>query len=107
MESLTDTEHCTLPTAERPLRLAELDDLFATHVTRVTWDDAGLRLRLSGEEGLRERVLDLTAREARCCSFFTFTVDGTPTDVTLHVTVPAARRGILDALAARAAEMSA
>jgi len=26
---------CTLPTAERPLRLAELDDLFATAVRAV------------------------------------------------------------------------
>ena len=27
---------CTLPTAERPFRVAEFDALFATHVTSVT-----------------------------------------------------------------------
>ena len=95
-------EACTLPTAQRPLRLAEFDDLFATALrgqqrlspTRLRW-----RLDPAAEPAAR----DLTSREARCCAFFTFafaTVDGA---VQLDVEIPAAQVDVLDALAARAA----
>jgi hypothetical protein len=65
---------CTLPTANRPLRLAEFDDLFAAAVRRVEPVDAThARLHLTGPAGLAARVRDLAARETQCCSFFTFT----------------------------------
>ena len=66
-------EACTLPTAERPLRL------------------------------------DLTAREADCCSFFDFTV--TPETVadgetlTLDIEVPAQYADVLDAITTRASSV--
>ena len=54
---------CTLPTAERPLRLAEFDDLFATAVRAVEPLDARhVRMSLTGPAGLAESVRDLTAR---------------------------------------------
>jgi hypothetical protein len=68
-------EACTLPTAQRPLRLAEFDALFATAVKRV--ERVGvlrLRLTLTGPVELEDIVRDLTERESRCCSFFAFTV---------------------------------
>lgn len=42
---------CTLPSAERPLRLAEFEDLFARHVRSVDRDRDGerVRLHLTGE----------------------------------------------------------
>ena len=106
MDNLMATEACTLPTAERPLRLAEFDALFASCLTRLTADSDGVRMELRGDTGLYERVKDLAIREATCCSFFTFIVDGTDTHVDLSISVPPARRDILDALTARAAEVS-
>ncbi|MEU4454213.1 hypothetical protein AB0F44_22985 [Nocardioides sp. NPDC023903] len=107
MESLLTTDACTMPTAERPLRLAEFDALFATSVRRVRRRGNDVRrMHLVGTEGLLERVRDLTARETACCSFFTFTIDGTDEDLTLDISVPPARQEILDALAERAQELS-
>jgi hypothetical protein len=96
-------DDCTLPTAERPLRLAEFDALFATslrQVEPVTSTEA--RMRLAGPAGLEATVRDLTARETECCSFFTFTVtreaaaDGEA--VTLDIEVPAPYADVLAAL---------
>ncbi|MEV4276488.1 hypothetical protein [Actinoplanes xinjiangensis] len=106
--SFTVPDACTLPTAERPLRLAEFDDLFTTAVRDV--EHAGAthaRLSLTGPAGLTARVRDLTARETGCCSFLTFTVIAQPaTDgeaVLLDIEVPAAHADVLASLAQRAA----
>jgi len=107
METLLTTDACTMPTAQRPLRLAEFDDLFATAVRRVERHGPALRLRLSGAAGLAETVRDLAARESSCCSFFSFGVSGSDDDLTLDVSVPPARQEILDALAERATELAA
>jgi hypothetical protein len=103
---------CTLPTAERPLRLAEFDDLFATAVRRV--DPIGAthaRLHLIGPAGLADRVQDLAARETGCCSFFTFTTTGEPAAdgeaVVLDIEVPAAHTDVLASLTQRASAVSA
>ena len=107
MESLLNTDACTLPTAERPLRMAEFDALFATAVRRVERRGSDVRIHLTGGAGLVERVRDLTERESSCCSFFTFGIAGTDQDLTLDVSAPPARQEILDALAARARELAA
>lgn len=103
---------CTLPTAERPLRLAEFDDLFATAVRRVEPVTAThIRMWLTGPAGLEATVRDLTARETACCSFFTFTVTGEPGDdsgaLTLDVEVPGQYADVLASLAERASTVSA
>ena len=99
-------EACTLPTAQRPLRLAEFDALFATAVKRV--ERVGvlrLRLTLTGPVELEAIVRDLTERESRCCSFFAFTVTTHgPGQLVLDVTVPAAHVDVLDALTTRASQ---
>ena len=105
--NLLTTDACTLPTVDRPLRLAEFDALFATAGRGVEWRGSGVRIRLAGEKGLREEVRDLVARETSCCSFFRFAVAGTDEDLTLDVAVPPARQPILTALARRAQELSA
>lgn len=94
---------CTLPTVERPSRLAEFDALFAAAVggvERVT--DRHARLRLAGPPGLAATVRDLTARETRCCSFFTFTVTPTDDAVILDVEVPDGQTAVLTSFASRA-----
>ncbi|WP_212843056.1 hypothetical protein [Catellatospora sp. IY07-71] len=95
---------CTLPTAERPFRLAEFDALFARATgpgDRVT--DRHLRLLLSGGPDVAAEVIGLAARESECCSFFTFTVivDG-PGRLRLDIEVPAVHVDVLDAIAERA-----
>nr|WP_221382048.1 hypothetical protein [Actinoplanes polyasparticus] len=98
---------CTLPTVERPLRLAEFDALFATAVRQVdTVEPTQARMRLTGPAGLSATVRDLTARETECCSFFTFTVTPEPADdgekLILDVRVPAQYADVLRSLVERA-----
>ncbi|MET7401518.1 hypothetical protein ABZS66_49360 [Dactylosporangium sp. NPDC005572] len=96
---------CTLPTAERPLRLAEFDALFTTAVRDVeTVSPTRARMLLTGPAGLEAAVRDLAARETQCCSFFTFTVTPQPPDsLVLDIEVPPAHTGVLAALVGRAA----
>lgn len=94
---------CTLPTAERPLRLAEFDELFATAVRAVDRvEGVRLRLDLAAEPGVAARVADLVVRETACCSFFTFSLVATGGGLELEVAVPPAHVDVLDALAERA-----
>jgi hypothetical protein len=110
--SLDVPDVCTLPTAERPLRLAEFDDLFAAAVRRVeTVSTIHVRLHLTGSAGLADRVRDLAARETECCSFFTFTITGQPAAdgeaVVLDIEVPPAYADVLASLTQRASTVSA
>ena len=107
MDVLLTTEACTLPTVDRPLRLAEFDDLFRESVVAVERDGLRTRLTLRGSAGLLDRVVDLTGRESECCSFFRFSVAGDDDGAVLEVGVPPARADILEALSARAAGLSA
>ena len=97
---------CTLPTVQRPVRLAEFDDLFAGALReqhRLSPTELRWRLDAAAEPTVR----DLTARETECCSFFTFTVRPAADDLLVDVLVPAAYADVLDALAARAADRTA
>ncbi|HEX5596737.1 MAG TPA: hypothetical protein VFX61_12095 [Micromonosporaceae bacterium] len=95
---------CTLPTAERPLRLAEFDQLFRDAVRGVDRLSAQhLRLRLAGGVQVEETARDLTARESSCCSFFTFSISRSgPDALSLDIRVPAAHVDVLDGLGKRA-----
>ncbi len=86
---------CTLPTGDRPLRLAEWDALFASAVTAVSRTGASsLLLTLAGPDG----VEDLVARESTCCQVFAFTV----TEATLTIDAPPSCADLIDAIAERA-----
>jgi hypothetical protein len=100
---------CTLPTADQPLRLAEVDQLFATCLQQAQRLSAqALRLTLAGAVDLESRVRDLADRESACCTFFTFTVAAPqPGLVTLDVEVAATYVDVLDALADRAVQARA
>lgn len=108
-------QSCTLPTAERPLRVAEWDALFAEVPAAVSRPEPlRLRLVLADGPGVAERVRELAERESGCCSFFTFTTDrggsgdgdrdgaGDRTgSMALDIAVDPAHAAVLDALAAR------
>jgi len=92
---------CTLPTADRPFRLAEFDQLFADHLRSADRvDPRTLDLVLAAEA--HTTALDLTARENECCSFFTFdftdTADGR---LRLRISVPSRQVAVLDGLSDR------
>jgi hypothetical protein len=97
-------EACTLPVAERPLRLAGFDALFAEAATGLERVDAGrLRLVLKADPRTAGRAAELAARETGCCSFFTFVLTATGGALTLEVVVPERHVAVLDSLADRAA----
>jgi hypothetical protein len=101
VDELLVTDACTLPTADRPLRVAEFDGLFTDHLVDARWDGDRLRIELAGGDDLLAVVRDLTERESECCSFFDFTVQRVGDSVELVVGVPPAQRAVLDSIAAR------
>jgi hypothetical protein len=90
---------CILPTAERPLRIAELDELFTRvlRVDRATPTSLHLVLPRAAEFTAR----DLTDRESQCCSFFVFGFETDGDDVMMRIEVPPSHQDVLDALEAR------
>jgi len=99
-----EVEACTLPTADRPLRVADFDALFAAHLVRVERPTrTRARLVMAAGEGVADRVRRLAEAESSCCSFFVFTVTARHDEVTLGVTVPAAYADVLAGLVSRAA----
>ncbi|MET9694674.1 hypothetical protein ABZY81_40815 [Streptomyces sp. NPDC006514] len=97
-------QSCTLPTEERPLRLAEWDALFAERLTSLSRPQPlRLCLDLAGGEGVEDRVRDLVERESGCCSFFTFTANVGEDQIVLDISVDQAHEAVLDALAVRTA----
>lgn len=99
---------CTLPTAQRPLRIAEFDDLFRTAATAVTrMGPRRARWSLTPEPDVPARTADLVARESLCCSFFDFTLRVTQGSLTLDVAVPGAQIAVLDGLVDRARSVMA
>ena len=91
---------CTLPTAERPFRVAEIDDLLAG-ATRHRSTRTRLVLDLEPRPEVAARAADLVVRETGCCSFFTFELTATGGSLSLAISVPDAQAEVLDALAAR------
>jgi hypothetical protein len=94
---------CTLPTAERPLRLAEFDALFSTVLREVRRPEATrLRLTLDGGQSVEASARELTARESECCSFFGWQFSRVGEHLVLEVTVPESQIEVLDGLTDRA-----
>ena len=88
---------CTLPTAERPLRLAEFDALFTTALQRQERVSPTV-LRWLLDPTAEEAARDLTSRETECCSFFTFTFGRDGARTSIEVGVPAQHIEVLDSL---------
>ncbi|WRZ95115.1 hypothetical protein OHB54_42480 [Streptomyces sp. NBC_01007] len=100
-------QSCTLPTAERPLRVAEWDALLSERLRSLSRPEPlHLRLCLRGGPGVEERVRDLVARESGCCSFFTFATTSGEELVQLEISVDQSYAAVLDALAARTAAVA-
>ena len=93
---------CTLPRAERPLRVAEFDDLF-TFVVRAERREPQ-RLDLVLRRIVEAPARDLARREGECCSFITFefeSIGDDSDDVVMRIGVPPQHVEVLDALEAR------
>jgi hypothetical protein len=92
---------CTLPTAERPLRVTEFEALFASAL-RAVHRPAATQLELLFDPAAESQLRDLTARESECCTFFRFTFGRSANHLRLRIEVPEQQRAVLDALAALA-----
>ena len=90
---------CTLPTPERPLRVAEFDEFFAAVLQSTRPQPT--RLDLVVPRAAEATGRDLADRESECCSFFTFEFEGVGDGVVMHVAVPPERVDVLDTLEAR------
>ncbi|TDD68384.1 hypothetical protein E1262_16340 [Jiangella aurantiaca] len=89
-------DSCTLPSADRPLRLAEFADLFARSARQPDrMSPTRLRLTLDDDPAVLATARDLAARESACCAFFTFTFGDRGA---LTVEVPPAQAAVLDGL---------
>ncbi|MEU4194081.1 hypothetical protein AB0E69_19425 [Kribbella sp. NPDC026611] len=86
---------CTLPTAERPFRVAEFEALFASARSISRPDRQTLEVVLTAP---RSEVVDLTTRESECCSFFTFDLIDLDDGVRLRIGVRPAYAAVLDGL---------
>jgi hypothetical protein len=95
---------CTLPTADRPIRVAEFDDLFRRSLLGQQRLNP-TRLRWRFESGSEATARGLADRESSCCPFFTFTftVAGDQNGLQVDVEVPSEQVEVLDALEQRAA----
>ena len=93
---------CTLPTSDRPLRVAEFDDLFAFVVRTERREPQRLDVVL--RRIVEAPARDLARRESECCSFFTFEFEPAGNEVMMHIAVPPERVAVLDALEARIME---
>lgn len=90
-------EACTLPTVERPLRVAEFHDLFRTAVRGVERVSPVLgRVTLASDAG--DVARDLARRETECCSFFDFTFADNADDLVMEIGVPVQHAAVLEAL---------
>ncbi|MCJ0868614.1 hypothetical protein [Streptomyces sp. AP-93] len=96
-------QSCTLPTEERPLRVAEWDTLLAERMTSLSRPALRLSLSLAAGPDVEEAVRDLLERESGCCSFFAFTVSPGEDVIGLDIEVGPEHESVLDALVARAA----
>ena len=90
---------CTLPTAQRPLRVIEFDELFASVLRKTRAQTTRLDLVLPPEAEAAAR--SLAERENACCSFFTFEFEPAGSDVVMHISVPPDQVAVLDAIEAR------
>lgn len=87
---------CRLPSAERPLRVAEFSGLFAVVIDTQRCDPT--RLDLVIPRDIEAAARDLARRESECCAFFTFEFDGAGDDVVMRIEVPVAHTEVLDAI---------
>lgn len=87
---------CTLPHRDRPLRLEAFEYLFATALLSTAWIGAGrLRLRFYPTRAVEQQLRQLTAKEASCCSFFTFDIQPTTAALLVDIRVPRNRVDVL------------
>lgn len=92
-------EACTLPSAERPLRVAEFDQLFATVTATVErLGPQAARIPLPPSPEVAATAGRLLFRETQCCSFFTFALTASGGRLHLDIRVPASQTPVLDAM---------
>ncbi|MCC2031064.1 hypothetical protein [Microbacterium allomyrinae] len=90
---------CTLPTTERPLRVAEFDHLFRTSARQIQ-RISPTRARVVFDPAAEAKARDLAARESSCCTFFDFIFTDAADGLRMDITVPDNQTDVLGALLA-------
>jgi hypothetical protein len=88
---------CTLSPEQVPGRLTDWRELVALATGRVK-TEAGVRLAFPSSPDLAGRVADLAAREAACCSFFTFVIGVGADALSLEIGAPPGATELVDSL---------
>ncbi|MDO9485651.1 MAG: hypothetical protein Q7K25_06290 [Actinomycetota bacterium] len=98
---------CSLPTAERHLRIEEFNAFFKDDVAGVSKRPQGeVHLTLRPGDAVAQRAAQLAVRESTCCSFFTFhLIIGNATSE-MFVSADAQHSSVLDDLAQHATVQS-
>lgn len=93
---------CTLPTEDRPLRVAEFDDFFTADVIRrVSATPGQLVVEVRADAAAAVRAASLAVRETACCSFFTFDLAISNSAVALTIGTGPEHENVLAALGER------
>jgi hypothetical protein len=100
-EPILAPEACTLPTVERPLRVAEFDEMFGAATAAERLASTTLQLTLPPGPAVAVQAAGLVAREVECCNFYTFTLTIRSDSLRLRVEAPVEHEDVLDAMAGR------
>jgi hypothetical protein len=98
MDEVWVPEACTLPTVERPGRVAAFDGLLAEGLRRQERVGPTV-LRWLLDPAVEGRARELAAREQDCCAFFDFAFAPSEDGLVVEVRVPDAYAPVLDGLA--------
>jgi hypothetical protein len=99
---------CSLDAAGMADRMAEFEHLFASALLSQRREPGQLRLEFALAREEQAAVRDLFAREAECCTFFSFGIERDAEALVVTMAVPEAAQPLLDefeALAARASRV--
>jgi hypothetical protein len=91
---------CTLDDASLATRAAEWRSLLGAATGRFPTSEGGVRLVFPSDATVAERIEELIAKEASCCSWMIFDVERTAEALTVTVSGPEeARAGLVAAFA--------
>ena len=95
-----DDPSCTLPSVERPLRIAEFEHLLSKATATAAVDATTATFSFAPEALTAAAAAELASREVECCSFFSFRLDIGAERLELTVQAPRGHEPLVAALQA-------
>jgi hypothetical protein len=100
--AVLDDPACTLPTAERPVRLGAWRSLLGTALSATSADSLTAEFHWPADAETAAAAADVATREVACCGFFRFGMEITDDSVVLRATVPTGHEPVVTGLLALA-----